>query len=126
MSSKVHHSLCISTYLNTFFPAFATGTALHGDILCSLCKQSRDVMCTLKLCVDPDRGQNAIDSGVECMDGFCRWEKQGVANTGFDNYYHAWWQPQNLFYFFDHVTNEIASAYNEFIVATSKAFSGLG
>ena len=107
-------------------PAYATGTAMYGDILCSLCKQSRDVMCTMKLCVDPERDQNALDSGVECMDGFCRWQKEGVANKGFNNYYHAWWQPQNLFYFFDHVTKEVSSAYNDLIMGTTQVFTGLG
>lgn len=106
--------------------AFATGTSLHSDILCSLCKRTRDVMCTMRLCVDPERGQNAAESGVQCEQGFCRWQKEAVVNTGFNNYYHAWWQPQNLYFFFDHVTKEIASAYNEFIVSTSNAINGLG
>lgn len=83
-------------------------------------------MCTMKLCVDPERGQNAIESGVQCMQGFCRWQKETVVNTGFNNYYQAWWQPQNLYLFFDHVTKEIATAYNEFISSTSQAINGLG
>ncbi|KAL4221185.1 hypothetical protein ACF0H5_019449 [Mactra antiquata] len=106
--------------------AFATGTALHGDILCSLCKHTNDVMCTMKLCVDPERGQNARDSGVQCMNGFCRWEKEAMINVGFNNHYHAWWQPQSLYFFFDHVTKEIASAYGEFVSSTSQVINGLG
>lgn len=106
--------------------AFATGSALHGDILCSLCKHTNDVMCTMKFCVDSERGQNARDSGVQCMNGFCRWEKEAMVNVGFNNYYQAWWQPQNLYFFFDHVTKEIATAYGELISSTSKAINGLG
>ncbi|XP_052761233.1 uncharacterized protein LOC128203744 [Mya arenaria] len=106
--------------------AFATGRALHSDILCSLCKHTNDVMCTMKMCIDPERGQNAIDTGVECMSGFCRWEKETVANKGFNNYYHAWWMPRNLVPFFGHVSNEIYSAYGEFISGTTKAIHSLG
>ena len=118
--------IIVHVFFSFVFTAFATGTALHGDILCSLCKHTRDVMCTMKLCVDPERGQNAVESGVQCMQGFCRWQKETVASSGFNNYYHAWWQPQNLFFFFNHVSKEIATAYNEFVVSTSKAIHGLG
>lgn len=118
--------VCRLNYVFFIFADFATGTSLHSDILCSLCKRTRDVMCTMRLCVDPERGQNAVDSGVQCVQGFCRWQKEAVVNTGFNNYYHAWWQPQNLYFFFDHVTKEIATAYDEFIASTSKAIHGLG
>ncbi|KAL3861858.1 hypothetical protein ACJMK2_007872 [Sinanodonta woodiana] len=57
--------------------AFATGTSLHADILCSLCKQSNAVACVLRFCVDPKRdnhAKNGVDN-VQCMQGFCKWQK---------------------------------------------------
>ncbi|KAH3825686.1 hypothetical protein DPMN_127567 [Dreissena polymorpha] len=100
--------------------------AQHSDILCSLCKQTRDVMCTMRMCVDPERGQNIIDSGVQCFSGICRWEKESVSTAGFNNRYQAWWQPQSLYYFFDYVSKEIATAYGDLVSGTSRAINELG
>ncbi|KAK3583760.1 hypothetical protein CHS0354_022796 [Potamilus streckersoni] len=74
--------------------AFATGTSLHADILCSLCKQSNAVACVLRFCVDPKR-DNHVKNGVgnvQCMQGFCKWQR------GFGyNAIPSLWNPEQIY-----------------------------
>ena len=80
----------------------------------------------LKFCEDPEREKHVEESGVECMQGFCRWQKETVVSAGYNNYYNAWWQPNNLIVMFDQITRDLASAYKDFYVATSRAINVLG
>ena len=121
MINVATHVIFIKCRVEHYFAAFATGTSLHADLLCSLCKHTRDVMCTMKLCEDPDRDQYIKDGGVECQQGFCRWQKETVAITGYSNYYNGWWQPQGWILWFEQLTKELAGAYREFTDVTRKA-----
>ena len=78
-------------------------------------------MCTMKLCEDPERDKYVNDGGVECKQGFCRWQKETMAVTGYHNYYNGWWQPQGWIFWFEELTKELAGAYREFFDVTTKA-----